>query len=159
MLETNQLTINQGQSVILTLTNLKAIYQGKGDENLIFLISNLIHGQFEFIAAKNQPILIFQQQNITDGVVQFIHDNTINAPGYRVAVSDGTLTTSAQAVFIDFDTLPILLNNSLVINQGQTVALTSDYLSAMHPGGDNQVLLFNASSIIHGKFSFTACSE
>ena len=156
ILESNQLIVNQGQTVILTLNNLKANNQGKIDQNLIFLINNLTHGQFEFTFNLRQPILSFQQQNITDGMVQFVHDNTTNAPSYRVSVSNGTLTTPAQSALIDFDASPILLNNSLIINQGQTVALTSDCLSAMHPGGDDRVLLFNISSVIHGKFSFTA---
>ena len=67
-----------------------------------------------------------------------------------------TLTTPDQPASIDFDATPILLNNSLVINQGQTVPLTSTFLSATHPGGDDRILLFNISSVMHGKFSFTA---
>ncbi len=156
ILETNQLIINQGQTVILTLNNLKANNQGKIDQNLNFLISDLTHGQFEFISNLNQSILIFQQQNITDGIVQFVHDNSANAPGYRVSVSNGTLTTPAQSALIDFDASPILLNNSLIINQGQTVSLASAFLSATHPGGDDRVLLFNISSVMHGKFSLAA---
>ncbi len=155
-LEINQLVINQGQTVILTSANLKANNQGKIDQNLSFLISDLTHGQFEFVTNQNQAILIFQQQNITDGIVQFVHDNTTNAPSYRVSVSNGTLTTPAQSALIDFDASPILLNNSLIINQGQTVALTSAFLSATHPGGDDRILLFNISSVMHGKFSLTA---
>ena len=69
-------------------------------------------------------------------------------------MSNGTLTTPAQPAFIDFDATPILLSNSLIINQGQTVPLTSSFLSATHPGGDDRVLLFNISSVMHGKFSF-----
>ena len=89
--------INQGQSVILSSANLKASNVGKEDGNLSFIISNLTHGKFSFITVPDQAILIFQQQNITDGIVQFTHDNTTNAPSYRVAVSNGTLTTPEQS--------------------------------------------------------------
>ncbi len=135
VIENNQLVINQGQSLILTSANLKATNRGEVDENLSFLMSDLVHGQFEFIADPNQSILIFQQQNITDGSVYFVHDNSQSAPGYRVAVSNGTLTSPAQSSFIDFDATPILLNNSLVINQGQTLLFTSAFLSATHASG------------------------
>ena len=151
----NQLVINQGQSVILNSANLKASNIGKEDGDLSFIISNLTQGKFLFITEPNQAILIFQQQNITDGVVQFVHDNTTSAPSYKVSVSNSTLTTSARSALIDFDASPILLNNSLIINQGQIIALTSAFLSATHPGGDDRMLLFNISSVMHGKFSFT----
>ena len=72
--------INQGQAVILTSNNLKATNLGEAESDLIFLISDLVHGQFEFLSAPNQSILIFQQQNITDGVVRFVHDNSQSAP-------------------------------------------------------------------------------
>ena len=87
ILENNQLIINQGQAVTLTSDNMKATYENKVEGDLSFLISGLAHGQFEWINAPNQPILVFQQQNITDGLVRFIHDNSINAPSYQLAVS------------------------------------------------------------------------
>ena len=79
-LENNQLMINQGQAVIFTSDNLKATHLGDAESDLSFLISDLAHGRFEFLSTPNQSILIFQQQNITDGVVRFVHDNSPNAP-------------------------------------------------------------------------------
>ena len=79
-LENNQLVINQGQTVVLTSNNLEATYLSDVESDLSFLISDLVHGQFEFLAAPNQSISIFQQQNITDGVVRFVHDNSQGAP-------------------------------------------------------------------------------
>ena len=155
VLETNQLMINQGQTVILTPANLKANNQGKIDQNLSFLIGDLTHGQFEFIANPNQPVLAFQQQNITDGVVRFVQDNSANSPSYRVAVSDGTLTSPVQSAVIDFDANPVIVNNRLVINQGQSVRLTSAVLSATHPGKtDENDLRFDMSGVQQGQFSW-----
>ena len=133
LIENNQLIINQGQAVILTANNLKAAFSGKIDGNLTFLVSDLAHGQFEFLMSPNQPILIFQQQNVTDEMVQFIHDNTTSAPRYRIAVTNGVLTDPPQAAVIDFDANPVLVNNRLVINQGQIVRLTAEILNATHP--------------------------
>ncbi len=153
LIENNQLMINQGQIIILTANNLKASYADNIDGSLTFIISNIGHGRFEFSFAPGQPILIFQQKNITDGIVYFIHDNSIDAPYYQVAVSNGIVTSFPQTAFIDFDTIPILLNNTLIINQGQSVLLTPEVLSAIHPGGNDSLLRFNISNVQHGQFS------
>ena len=71
VIENNQLIINQGQRVVLTSNNLKATYMNQTSGNLNFLISNISHGQFEFLSIPGKPILIFQQQNITDGPRMF----------------------------------------------------------------------------------------
>ena len=152
VLEANQLVINQGQSVILTPANLKATNKGEADENLSFLISDLTHGQFEFLSGQNQPILTFQQQNITDCVVRFIHDDTESAPGYRVAVSNDTLSSPAQSAVIDFDVMPLLVHNQLTIGQGQNVTLTSANLFATHNGMAEPTLIFQVINIQNGAF-------
>ena len=35
----------------------------------------------------------FSTTNITDGLVRFFHDNSINAPAYQLAVSNGVITS------------------------------------------------------------------
>lgn len=153
-LTNNQLTINQGQTLVLTTNNLSANSTDPSD-SLIFLIDDLEHGQFEFTETPGQAILTFQQQNITDGQVRFVHDAGTAAPAYNVAVSNGNFTTSFQAAFIDFDTIPVLLTNRLVINQGQTVILSADILSATHPTfSDDSGLRFELSDIEQGQFSW-----
>ncbi len=155
ILENNQLIINQGQVVTLTSDNMKATYENKIEGDLSFLISSLAHGQFEWINALNQPILVFQQQNITDGLVRFIHDNSINAPAYQLAVSNGVITSPPQTAFIDFDTIPVLLTNQLVINQGQSVRITPNILSATHPSKtDDNDLRFDMTALQHGQWSW-----
>ncbi len=155
VLEANQLVINQGQTVILTANNLKAAYLGNVESDLIFLINGLTHGQFEFLSTPNQQILIFQQQNITDGLVLFVHDNSVNAPRYQVAVSNGIATSPAQDAVIDFDTVPILMNNELLINQGQSVHLNASVLNATHPEmSDDNHLRFEITALRQGQFNW-----
>ena len=62
ILLTNQLVINQGQTVIFSSANLKASNMGKEDEDLSFIISNLTHGKFAFIAEPDQPFLFFSNK-------------------------------------------------------------------------------------------------
>ena len=155
LINANQLVVNQGQEIIFTANNLQATYQGKVDGSASFLIANLEHGRFEWMTVPGQAILTFQQQNITDGMVRFVHDGTDSAPAYQVSVSQGSMSTSFQAASIDFDANPVLLNNCLVINQGQSVALTSETLSANHPGStDDSELRFDISAVQQGQFSW-----
>ncbi len=65
---------------------------------LDFIISDCQHGQFQWATAPHASITVFQQQNITDQLVQFVHDNSTVAPMYQVAVSDGRLTTDRYGV-------------------------------------------------------------
>ena len=119
-----------------------------------------MHGKFEFLSAPNQSILIFQQQNITDGVVRFVHDNSPSAPGYRVAVSNGTLTTSAQPAVIDFDAQPILVRNALTIRPGQTVTLTiSNLYATTYNGIADPNLMFIITDVQNGFFNISNQSK
>ena len=150
----NQLTINQGQTVTLSSDNLSASQASRPAGDLIFLISACQQGYFEYAGSPGKSILTFQQQNITDKVVHFVHDNSVTAPAYLVSVSDGRVSTQPQAASIDFDIKPVLKNNQLTINQGQTVTLTTNNLLASHPGTADNDLSFVISAVKQGHFAF-----
>ena len=151
-IKNNQLMINQGQTVILTTGNLSATDTGGQEENVEFIISDLQHGQFQWINFPDQPIFTFKQQNITDGAISFVHNDSTLPPSYNVTVSNGKITVGPQAGLIDFDTLPVILNNTLRIDQGESVVLNSVILSATHLGGDDANLMFVISNIQYGNF-------
>ncbi len=160
LINANQLVINQGQAIIFTANNLQATYQGKVDGSVSFLIANLEHGRFEWTTIPGQAILTFQQQNITDVMVRFVHDGTDSVPAYQVSVSQGSVSTPFQTASIDFDANPVLLNNRLMINQGQSVELTSETLSANHPGStDDSELRFDISAVQQGQFSWISSPQ
>jgi hypothetical protein len=70
ILVNNKLTINEGQTVVLDRTMLNAT---DADDNLLnFIVNNVQHGQFEFVANPGIPITSFIQQNITNSEVQFV---------------------------------------------------------------------------------------
>ena len=148
----NQLIINQGQTQVLTPGNLKATQMFAEDNQLIFIVSAVNQGYFSFTSDSGTPITRFNQQTIGDGQVQFIHDDSLEAPGYFVAVNDGELSTSPQAPQVDFDLKPVLVNNGLVIGQGQTVMLTPAQLKAMHNGVVDPDLRFIITNVTHAAF-------
>ena len=148
----NSLRINQGQTVLLTSSDLAATHPGKPDSTLQFVVSQLTYGNFSFITMPQFPLKTFQQQNITDGLVQFIQDGSTQPPTYAISVTDGRISTPPQSAVIDFDPLPILVNNQLKINQGQTVTLTTDNLLATHAGIADPQLIFIITNISNGRF-------
>jgi hypothetical protein len=68
---------------------------------LSFTVSNVRHGNF-----KRAGVVVntFALQEVKDGVIHFVHDGSINAPGYMVAVSNGAATTAPVAATIHFTT-------------------------------------------------------
>ena len=143
-LDHNQLKIDQGQTSLLTSDNLSAEDSSGFTTTLTFKISGVVQGQFEFSSSPGKAITEFQQQNISNRVVNFVHDNSINPPAYKVSVSDGDMTTTPQPAVIDFDARPILNNNHLTIDQSEVVTITSSELSATHPGGSDATLSFRS---------------
>lgn len=153
---TNMLVINQGQTVVLTTANLSA-YDPYASA-YTFIISDVQHGYFVQISNPNVPITSFNPTQIQSGDILFVHDGTTNPPSYDVMLSDGRLSSAIQAGVISFDAIPVIANNSLTINQGQTVILSTIDLDALNPYNVTASLGFSVSKIKHGYFSLTESS-
>lgn len=151
----NNLTVNQGQTVVLSASNISAndLYNSANNPNLAFSISNIQHGFFALTTAPSTSITSFTQAQIHSGVVQFVHDGSANPPSYDVTVVDGTATLAPQAATVAFDVPPTLVTNTLVVNQGQTVILNASYLSASDPYTTS--FTFTVSNVQHGYFALT----
>jgi Cadherin-like/FG-GAP repeat len=144
---TNQLTINQGQSVIINSENFNASDTGQPAFSLQFIITDLQHGRFELVAKPGLSIMTFSQQAVEGDQVRFVHDDTVNPPAYQVSVSNDIMITTPQAAVVDFNARPILVNNKLTINQNQMLILTSEQLLATHNGVVDSTLLFNITDL------------
>ena len=156
VLVNNQLTVIQGQPVILSSSNLSATDIDNPLPTLSFIISNAQHGHFEFTSHLGATITTFLQQDISNGRVQFIQDDTTTAPSYSVSVSDGTLNTTPQASTITFTDRPLLLNNQLLVNQGQPIIISSNNLSASDTVVSAGNLQFTVSNVKHGQFEYAS---
>ena len=155
ILVNNTLLINQGETILITSNTLGATHSTGDDNNLLFNVTDLTHGQFNWVNSPTNPLLIFYQRNITNGRIQFVHDNSTLAPGYIITVTDGRTYSAPQTALVDFDAIPVLLNNQLRINQGEIVLINSNILSATHPtGSDDGALQFNLKMVTHGRFCF-----
>jgi hypothetical protein len=157
VLVNNQLSINQGQTIILTTTNLLAsdLYNSSNDPNLIFIVSNIQHGYFAFLSRPTIAITSFSQAQLQSGNVHFVTDNSLFAPSFDVSVVNGAVSTLPQACSVIFNP-PVLVDNYLSVNQGQTVILTSSNLSATDPVDSGTNLIFMIRNITHGYFSLNS---
>lgn len=149
----NYLSVNQGQTVILTSSNLSATDPVDSGTNLVFIISNIMHGYFSLNSNPTIAITNFTQSQVQNAEVQFVHDGSIHAPTYSVSLSDGNTILSPQAATISFDASPILVNNNLIVNQGQITILTSANLNATDPDNYPTSLTFLISDILYGYFA------
>ena len=154
ILGNNTLTLNQGQSLVLNNTMFSAMDPDNSASDLTFIVSNVRHGQFELMNRPGDPITSFTQSQIFNSTVQFVQDGTMYAPGNWVAVSDGKMTIPAQATQIFFNAAPVLINNQLTVNQGQTVVLNSNDFSATDPDDSAPGLNFVVSDVTQGRFEF-----
>ena len=156
VLGSNSLTVNEGQTVVLAAGDLSASDDDDLDPGLVFTVSNVTNGQFELSGA---PTTTFTQADVTSGFVTFVHDGGEIAPSYDVEVSDGNTSTAPAAATITFsanvDDTPVLGNNSLTVNEGQTVVLDAGDLGASDDDDLDPGLVFTVSNVTNGQFELS----
>ena len=109
----NYLTINPGQAVALTASNLNTTDPGDTSANLHYIMNSVERGQFTLILNPTLPINQFTQQQINDGDIQFISDNSEIAPSYTAEVQDSCgLISNPSIVNINFHFAAQLGNNN-----------------------------------------------
>lgn len=160
LLVANAMLVNQGQTMFVTNNQLSAIDLDilTDNPNLIFTISGMQYGYFQFIYNPGVPIYSFIQAQLQTANVEFVHDGNIHAPRYNVTVSDGGISTPSQAGDITFNLIPILINNTLSLSQGEVVTLSHIDISATDPDDSAASLLFLASNILDGHFELISNS-
>ena len=93
----NSLSIEEGQTVVLTSSDLSATDADSNDPDLLFMMTNIEHGEFQLVST-GETITSFTQQQLIDGEIQFVHDGSELAPSYDVTVSDGLLIDTGSPV-------------------------------------------------------------
>ncbi|HLB57863.1 MAG TPA: cadherin-like domain-containing protein, partial [Gammaproteobacteria bacterium] len=155
-LGSHTVTLNEGETVVLSNADFSATDVDTANEALIFDVADVQHGQFSFVSVPGNPITNFSQRNITDAQVQFTHDGSEIAPSFKVSVSDGRLSTSPIPAIIDFslnaNSDPRIMTNQLSIHEGQTLVVTPENLSAMDVETEDASLIFTISNFEHGQF-------
>ncbi len=157
---TNQLNISTSQTVIFSNNNLNASYVKNLSHNpaLVYNISGIKHGRFEYINQPHIAIESFTQQQVNQGQILFVHDGSYLAPTFNITVGDGGFAGFYPALPAKITytyTGPWMVRNILEINQGQTVVITPQFLAlVVPPPTQNATILYLLSDIQYGRFEF-----
>ncbi|MEZ6057924.1 MAG: tandem-95 repeat protein [Planctomycetaceae bacterium] len=117
VLTVSQLTLNEGETVLLSAANLAATDVDADPTTLQFSVTNVVGGQFEFVIAPGVAITSFTQNDVTSGAVRFVDNGDEFAPSFDVSVSDGLLSTAPSAATINFTNLNDAPTISAISNQ------------------------------------------
>ncbi len=88
LLAANRISVTEGTTAALSDSNIS--YADPDSDPITFTVSNVTHGQFEFVSNAGTPITSFTQEDVTLGRVAFAHDGSESAPTYSLSASDGT---------------------------------------------------------------------
>ncbi len=143
----NRLTIHAGETVVLTTDNFNAT----GNVVVTFSIFNVQHGHFQLLTNPGQTMTQFNQSQVLNGQIQFIHDGSQFAPSYAVQATSRIAISTLQVATITFYRKPTVLFNELSINQGQKVLISSNFLNLIDDYPISQVNL-TISNLQHGQF-------
>ncbi len=159
MLVNNQLTLSDGQTVVLSSNNLEATEPGVSDSGLTFTVGNVENGYFALVpvsGADVQLINTFTQQTVNAGQVEFTHLGNEHAPGYAVTVSDGNRTSPPSQAMINFSGAPVVTQNTVLIQPGQTVTLTPANLNVtVNDGSTPDQVVLQVSDVQHAILTST----
>ncbi len=156
---TNQLTIGEGGSVILSAANLSTTDPDTPATGLTYSVGPVVQGRFEFVAAPGVPITGFTQDEVDSGQVRFVHNGGGVAPSYSLTVTDGTTPVGPSAANVTFnpvDDPPSITTNTLTISEGETVVLATGDLATTDPDTAATGLTYSVTSVAGGQFELVA---
>lgn len=166
-LVTNQLSLSEGNTVVLSQTNLLSNDEESSPGQLTYSISGLSGGAFMVGGVATTR---FTQADINSGLVSFVHDGSNVAPQYSVTVTDmvptppvanpaGPFSTSGAAAisFTALNDAPTLTASPFEITEGAAVVLTAAMLSASDEETTNPAgLTYTIESVTSGEFQQVA---
>ncbi|MDB5335317.1 MAG: hypothetical protein JWN70_936 [Planctomycetaceae bacterium] len=125
----NQLTVTEGQTTVVTASNLNATDSDNPRQDLTYTVSNVTHGYFEVVGAEGVSITTFTQLDIDAGRILFVHDGGEVAPTYSVAVTDGNSLVrpaAATITFTDVNDAPVATVDQYTTNQYASLDIPVD---------------------------------
>ncbi|TDO55778.1 cadherin-like domain-containing protein [Sunxiuqinia elliptica] len=154
MVTNNGLTLNEGATKAIPLTELEANDTDTDNASLTFTVTSApTNGQLENTDVVGNSILSFTQQHLIDGKIQYVHDGSnTTSDNFTFKVADGTpneltnQTFSISVTAIDDDTPTMVTNNGLTLNEGATKAIPLAELEADDSDTDNTTLTFTLTS-------------
>ncbi|MGJ0411291.1 Ig-like domain-containing protein [Aliarcobacter cryaerophilus] len=130
VLTVNTITLNEGESVVLSAANFAATDVDVPADTLTFTVSNVTGGTFQLVS-DNSVVTSFTAEQIANGEIKFVDNGDEVAPSFSTVVSDGTNSTEAAAATVNYtpvnDAPTLTLENSSVTTiNGGTVTFSSE---------------------------------
>jgi VCBS repeat-containing protein len=136
-LTANNLTITNGATITLTLSNLGASDPDNVWADLSYSVSGVTNGQFELTSAPGVAVTTFTQGDVAAGFVVFVHAGNSLAPAYTIKAFDGALSSTASGATVNFTrsdpTLPPSPPSASGSSRDTTVAPPSEPPPASNP--------------------------
>ncbi|MDB9528276.1 cadherin-like domain-containing protein [Oscillatoria sp. CS-180] len=172
ILGNNQITLSEGDMVVLTLENLSAADVESDDNALLFTVTQVTNGRFERVTIVNgeeqvevlaapdfAPPISFNQAEIAQGQIRFVNDPAIDEPPtYTVELRDldpeSPLSVIGDGV-VNFTALndePQLAAFSLTLREGDTIALTPEVLSVVDEELPPEAVTYTVDAVTGGRF-------
>jgi Ca2+-binding RTX toxin-like protein len=140
--------VTKGAELIVTKDIFALSANGASSTATGITISGLANGEFR---KGGFAITQFTLKDVQDGLVTFVHDNSVNAPTFNVAVSDGTTSSLAKAAQIFFvPTVLAGLDDILTGTSGSDLMIGGDGNDTIRGGQGNDVLYGHGSGLAQG---------
>jgi glycosylphosphatidylinositol phospholipase D len=160
VLVNNYVAVCQGETKTLTSSILSANQPGANSSDaLVFDISNIQYSHFESIDMPGVEILSFNQSDLKNNRIQFVHEGYPNPPNFVLRIHNNRITTPPYSPEVIFSPEPILIIKTFSVNQGETVVLTDDILKAIDSNTLAENLIFTVSNVKQGKFIHVNTSQ
>ena len=138
---TPHVALTKGAELIVTKDMLALSTNETSPTSTGITISGLANGEFR---KGGLAVTQFTLQDVEGGLVTFVHDNSVNAPSFNVAVSDGAISSSAKAAQIFF------VPTSLSVNLDDVLTGTSDADLLIGGDGNDIIRGGQGSDVLYG---------
>jgi hypothetical protein len=119
--------------------------------DLIFVMSEVVNGQFSPVGQVNKSLTNIAQSLIEQNSIVFIHAGNHQAPSYTLVVTDGTLQSVPSIPLISFSNAPVLQSNQITIEQSQSIVLNaSNFNASVSSVNDPTAIQFTLTHVAHG---------
>lgn len=147
--EENAITINQGQSHLLSSKDLNVTDARTPFYNLQFIITDIQHGNFSNTSYVLREPVSFKQSDVAKNEISFLHDGSLHPPAYIITVFNQRGLTAQSRAVVDFWLIPQFTEKHLTIQQGGTAGLTANNLNVTDFKSQSSHLLYRIFDISH----------
>ena len=146
---TPYMALTKGAELIVTKNIFALSANGVSATSTSITISGLTNGEFR---KGGFAITQFTLKDVQDGLVTFVHDNSVNAPTFNVAVSDGIISSAAKAAQIFFVpiSLSVGLDDILTGTNTADLLIGGDGNDTIRGGQGNDVLYGHGIGLTQG---------